>query len=401
MQMNEQDIQSIVRSVLSEMTSSVPKAAPADSASVPKTAKVSMLVGERKMEIQEYPIPAVGDDDILVKVEGCGICGTDVHEWKGDPFGFIPVILGHEGTGEIIALGKNVKTDTAGRPVKIGDKLVTSVISCGHCNSCRIHPDQPHLCDNQGIYGLIPHKGEALNGWFASHMIIGPGSTFFVVNELNLNQRMLLELASVCIHAIARAQTTGLLNFNSKVLLQGCGPVGLMMTAVLKASGINYIIALDGDAKRLDMAKRLGAQKTVNFKETPDLDARIADVKSVTDGVGVDFAFQCTGAPKAAADVYKFIRRGGGLCEMGFFVNNGECTINPHFDLCNKEITLVGSWTYGAHEYLQTIAFLKQAEFMNLPIEDLITHRFPLEKMNEAMEVNVSMQGIKIAYVAE
>ena len=401
MQINEQDIQSIVRSVLSEMTSTAPRTASSASAELPKTAKVSMLVGERKMEVKEYPIPAVGDDDILVKVEGCGICGTDVHEWKGDPFGIIPVILGHEGTGEVIALGKNVKCDTAGRPIKIGDKLVTSVINCGVCNNCRVHPDQPQLCENQGIYGLIPHKGDALNGWFSSHMLIGPGSTYFVVNELNLNQRMLLELASVCVHAIARAKTTGLLNFDSKVLLQGCGPVGLMMTAVLKASGINYIIALDGDSKRLEMAKRLGAQKTVNFKETPDLEARIADVKSVSDGVGVDFAFQCTGNPKAAADVYKFIRRGGGLCEMGFFVNNGECTINPHFDLCNKEITLVGSWTYGAHEYLQTIAFLKQAEFMNLPIEDLITHRFPLEKMNEAMEVNVSMQGIKIAYVAE
>ena len=399
MQVNEQDIQNIVRSVLSEMTSSKPQ--PSSSGSIPKTAKVSMLTGERKMEIMEFPIPEVGDDDILVKVEGCGICGTDVHEWKGDPFGYIPVILGHEGTGEVIALGKNVKIDSAGNPIKVGDKLVTSVISCGHCNSCMLHPDQPHLCENQGIYGLIPNKNQALNGWFASHMLIRKGSTFFVVSELNLNQRMLLELAAVCVHAIGRAQSTGLLHFNSKVLLQGCGPVGLMMTAVLKASGINYIIALDGDNKRLEMAKRLGATKTVNFKEIPDLDARIADVKSVTNGVGVDFAFQCTGAPKAAADVYKFIRRGGGLCEMGFFVNNGDCTINPHFDLCNKEINLVGSWTYGAHEYPTTIAFLKQAEFMGLPIEDLITHRFPLDKMNEAMEVNVSMQGIKIAYVAE
>ena len=399
MQVNEQDIQNIVRSVLSEMTSSKPQAS--SSGSIPKTAKVSMLTGERKMEIMEFPIPEVGDDDILVKVEGCGICGTDVHEWKGDPFGYIPVILGHEGTGEVIALGKNVKIDSAGIAIKVGDKLVTSVISCGHCNSCMLHPDQPHLCENQGIYCLIPNKNKALNGWFASHMLIGKGSTFFVVSELNLNQRMLLELAAVCVHAIGRAQSTGLLHFNSKVLLQGCGPVGLMMTAVLKASGINYIIALDGDTKRLEMAKRLGALKTVNFKETPDLDARIADVKSVTNGAGVDFAFQCTGAPKAAADVYKFIRRGGGLCEMGFFVNNGDCTINPHFDLCNKEINLVGSWTYGAHEYPTTIAFLKQAEFMGLPIEDLITHRFPLDKMNEAMEVNVSMQGIKIAYVAE
>lgn len=120
-------------------------------------------------------------------------------------FRIIPVILGHEGTGEVIALGKNVKIDSAGNSIKVGDKLVTSVISCGHCNSCMLHPDQPHLCENQGIYGLIPNKNKALNGWFASHMLIGKGSTFFVVSELNLNQRMLLELAAVCVHAIGRA----------------------------------------------------------------------------------------------------------------------------------------------------------------------------------------------------
>ena len=86
---------------------------------------------------------------------------------------------------------------------------------------------------------------------------------------------------------------------------------------------------------------------------------------------------------------------------FGFFVNNGECTINPHFALCNKEINLVGSWDYSASDYPTTIAFLKQAREMKIPIEDLITHSFPLDKLNEAMEVNVSQKGIKIAYVAE
>ena len=85
---------------------------------------------------------------------------------------------------------------------------------------------------------------------------------------------------------------------------------------------------------------------------------------------------------------------------MGFFVNGGDCTINPHFDLCNKEITLVGSWTYGPHEYPLVIAFLRQAKEIGLPVEDLITHRFPLDQLNEAMETNVAHKGIKIAYVA-
>ena len=395
--MNPEQIEALVKQVLAQM--SVGSSA---SSAVPATAKIAMLTGERKIEVKEVPIPALGDDEILLKVEGCGICGTDVHEWKGDPFGLIPVILGHEGTGEIIAMGKNVKKDTAGKELSIGDKLVTSIIPCGECLICKLHPDQPQMCESAGVYGLIGDKPEhRLNGWFATHMIIKGGSTFFKVNELSLDQRMLLELAAVAVHAVERANSTGLLNFNSKVLIQGCGPVGLMTTAVLKAFGINHIICLDGDAQRLNMAKRLGAKTTINFREITTLEARVEAVKAVSTGLGADFAFQCTGSPAAAADVYKYIRRGGGLCEMGFFVNNGDCTINPHFDLCNKEITLVGSWTYGPHEYPYVIAFLEHAKEIGLPVEDLITHRFPLDQLNEAMETNVAQKGIKIAFVAD
>ena len=246
-------------------------------------AKVAMLVGAREIEIREFPIPPVGDNEILVKVEGCGVCGTDVHEWKGDPFGLIPVVLGHEGTGEVIALGKNVMKDTAGNPIKVGDKIVTSVLRCGECGICRMHPGHTNLCDNQGVYGLIADSEyKHLNGWFASHLLIRDQSTYFVVNELNLNERMLLELAAVCVHALARGQSTRLINFNSKVVLQGCGPVGLMMLAVLRAAGVNHVIAIDGVAKRLEMAKKLGAKTVINFSDMTDLKDRVAVVKSVS-----------------------------------------------------------------------------------------------------------------------
>ena len=86
---------------------------------------------------------------------------------------------------------------------------------------------------------------------------------------------------------------------------------------------------------------------------------------------------------------------------MGFFVNNGECSINPHFAYCNKEITLVGSWDYTAQDYPVTMAFMKQAREMNIPIKELVTHTYPLDKLNEAMETNISQQGIKICYIAE
>ena len=400
--MTEQErIEAIVREVVAGMKGN--GSCKSAGGEIPKTSRVATLTEKEHFEIKEYPIPELGDDDILVRVEGCGVCGTDAHEYKRDPFGLIPVVLGHEGTGEIVALGKNIKTDTAGNPIKVGDKLVTSVISCGECYICRNQPANTNLCDKQGVFGLIPHSdANPLTGWFATHLLIrGKGSTYFVVNDLDLKERMLLELACVCVHALKRANTTGLINFNSKVLVQGLGPVGLVMISVLRAAGVNHIVAIDGAPKRLEMAKKLGAKTVISFKEMTSLEDRVKLVKSVCNGVGVDFAFQCTGAPMAAKDIYEYIRRGGGMCEMGFFVNNGEYTVNPHFAMCNKEISIVGSWDYSADDYPTTMAFLRQAREMNIPIKELITHTYPLDKLNEAMEMNVSQQGIKICYVAD
>ena len=135
MDMNNVNIEEIVKQVLSGMTGNAPAAAAAPSApaapagnTIPKKARVAMMTEKKHFELQEYDLPEVGDDDILVKVEGCGVCGTDAHEYKNDPFGLIPVVLGHEGTGEIVKMGKNVKVDTAGKPVKVGDKVVTCMI---------------------------------------------------------------------------------------------------------------------------------------------------------------------------------------------------------------------------------------------------------------------------------
>ena len=119
MNINENDVAKLVQQVLQEMTSGAPASAPkaqaAPNGDIPKTAKVAMMTELKHFEIQEYPIPELGDDDILVRVEGCGVCGTDAHEYKNDPFSLIPVVLGHEGTGEIVKMGKNVKKDSAGR----------------------------------------------------------------------------------------------------------------------------------------------------------------------------------------------------------------------------------------------------------------------------------------------
>lgn len=402
MALNEIDIEALVKSVIAEMNVQTPMNMPSAAArgAIPKTAKAAVLTALNKIEVKEYPVPEIGDDDILVKVEGAGICGTDVHEWRADPFGLIPVVLGHEGTGEIVAMGKNIKEDTQGKPVKVGDKIVTSVAVCGECAMCKLHPELPNLCEGSKIQGLLPDKADNhLQGWFADYMLIEKGATFFNVSDMTLDQRMLIELSAVAVHAVRRATDTGLMPLGATIVIQGMGPVGLVVCAVLKTRGYRNIIAIDGTPMRLEMAKKFGASHTINFKEYKSVEDKVQFVKNLTSGLGADFAFQCTGAPPAAAEVWKYVRRGGGLCEMGFFVNNGECQINPHFDICQKEITVVGSWTYGALEYPDTISFVKQCCEMGIPFTDLITHRFGLDELNEAMEVNVAQKGLKIAYV--
>ncbi|MBQ7900514.1 MAG: alcohol dehydrogenase catalytic domain-containing protein, partial [Clostridia bacterium] len=180
--MNNSDIEAIVKQVIAGMQGTAPTAAPATGApapacsncSIPATAHVAMLTELGKFEIKEFPMPAVGDDDILVKVEGCGVCGTDAHEFKRDPFGLIPVALGHEGTGEIVKIGKNVTKDSAGKPLKLGDKVVT----------CMIFKDNPDITmfdlnkQNVGgadVYGLLPDDDIHLNGWFADYLLIRKG----------------------------------------------------------------------------------------------------------------------------------------------------------------------------------------------------------------------------------
>ena len=400
MSVNSADIEQIVRQVIGQMQggTSAPKKS---GGPIPKTGRVAMLTELEKFELKEFAIPALGDDDILVKVEGCGVCGTDAHEFKRDPFGMIPVVLGHEGTGEIVKMGKNVKKDSAGKALKVGDKVVTCMIFKDDPDITMYDLNKQNVGSGAEVYGLIPDDDIHLNGWFADYMVIRGGSTVFNVSDLSLDERILIEPSAVLIHAVERAKTTGILRFNSRVVVQGCGPIGLICIAILRTMGIENIVAVDGEEKRLSFAKEMGATSTVNFKDHSGIEALTGAVKDAFGGYLADFAFQCTGSPVAHSNIYKFIRSGGGLCELGFFINGGDATINPHFDICAKEITTVGSWVYTLRDYATTFDFLKRAKGIGLPMNKLITHKFPLSQINEAHVTNLKMEGLKIAIINE
>ena len=403
MNISSVNVEQIVRQVLQEMSGKgdAVKSATKAAGNIPAKSRAAMLTALENYEIKEFPIPELGDDDILVKVEGCGVCGTDAHEFKRDPFGLIPVVLGHEGSGEIVKMGKNVKKDSAGKPLNIGDKVVTCMIFKDDPDITMYDLNKQNVGNGAEVYGLIPDDDIHLNGWFADYIVIRGGSTVFNVSDLDLDDRILIEPCAVLIHAVERAKTTGILRFNSRVVVQGCGPIGLICIAILRTMGVENIVAVDGEEKRLNFAKEMGANATVNFKNHSGVEALAGAVKDAFGGYLADFAFQCTGSPVAHSNIYKFIRSGGGLCELGFFINGGDATINPHFDICSKEITTVGSWVYTLRDYATTFDFLKRAKGIGLPMSKLITHKFPLSQINEAHITNLKMEGLKIAIINE
>lgn len=365
---------------------------------IPKTARITVLTGPKKIEILELPVPEINDDEILVKVEQTGICGTNVHEYKGDPFGYIPVELGHEGTGTVVKLGKNITTDYYGKPLAVGDKIVTGLKPCGQCDTCKNDPEHIHLCEGGEIFGLMPGEEsyKNFNGWFAEYIKVNADGVVFNVSDMDVDLRTLIEPCAVVVHAVEKAKEIFNFKHNSYVLVQGCGPIGLLLLTTVRTMGVRNIIAVDGDENRLNMAKKLGAAYTVNFM-TEDALAKVMEIT----GKGADMAFQCTGSPKAASTVWSYVKRGGAMCELGFFVDNGDTTYNPHKDICNKEIKVTGSWTYQSKDWIQACEVLKEAQKNGLPVTELLSHKYALADINEAMEMNISMQGLKIVVMGE
>lgn len=393
MAIQKSDIERIVRETLGRKGEN-PAPAPKQG-----SGRVAVLAAPQKLEIREFPLRPIGRDEILVKVEGCGICGTDIHCYKSDPFGLAPVVLGHEGTGEVVEVGAGISMDSVGKPVRVGDKVVTSILETSDaCMIAKYNPLKANLCDDLRVYGLLPDEPDNhFNGYFGEYLIIRPGSSVFVVNDMSLELRTLIEPAAVVCHALDRAKQCGAtLNFRTRVLVQGCGPIGLMMIAALRTYGINNIIAIDGNPDRLAIAQTMGADEVLNYKDYDGIDALAEAVNRITKGLGAHFGFQVTGVPAAFAQLFKCIRRGGGFCEVGHFIDGGECSINPHQDICRKEITVTGSWVYNSFEYPNAYHFLQRAERIGLPVSSLVTHRFPLNRIEEAFQANLRQEGIKI-----
>ncbi|GLZ41363.1 zinc-binding dehydrogenase [Actinokineospora sp. NBRC 105648] len=252
------------------------------------------------LEIEELPLPAdLPPGSALVRVTRTTLCGTDAHLWQGVmPFVGLPMVLGHEMVGEVVALGPYAEQDALGRPVVVGTKLVWSESVCGRCHPCTVLR-VPVLCVNRG-YGFRQRadKWPFVIGGLSQYTYLPPGAHRLVVPEEMPDTWA--ASAGCAVKTVLRAfANAGGVRPESTVVIQGAGPLGLVGTAFARASGAGQVITIGGPDNRLAVAAKFGADVTIAVEEVPDPDERVARVEELTEARGADLVFDFAGSPSA------------------------------------------------------------------------------------------------------
>src|SRR5262249_19466840 len=320
---------------------------------------------------------------VLVRTEMAGICGTDVHEWKGElPIG-LPVIMGHETVGRIEQLGEGVERDWTGQPLKIGDRVTwNSAVSCGACYYCA-EKKQPTRCAQRRAYGIGYRCDQAPHflGGYADYHYLHPRTTIFKLPD-DLPTESVIGAGCALITAIHGVERTGIA-WRDNVVVQGAGPVGIAALAVAKSAGAGRVIVIGGPKHRLDMAKRFGADETMPLEEACDAASRLAAVRALTGGHGADAVLECVGHPAAVVEGMEMCRDGGKYLVLGHYCDAGPVSFNPHV-ITRKQLQVFGSWSSEPRHLRAALDFL-QATQQQFPFAAMVTHRFPLDQANEAL----------------
>lgn len=348
----------------------------------------------KPMKLQEYPLPArLEPQSALVKINAAGICGTDVHLWKGEVQIPLPVILGHETVGTILELGSDLKTDYVGNDLETGDRVTwSSALFCGTCYYCRL-VKQPTRCLNRRAYGinLSCDQSPHFLGGYADHIYLKPGTALFrIPDELPTDTVAGAGCALVtAIHGIERIGV----DWGDKVVVQGSGPVGLSALAIARDKGAAEITVVGGPEARLSLAKKFGADSVINIEQIAEPTARIREVRNLTGGYGADIVLECTGIPTVVPEGLEMCRDSGRYLVLGHYADTGTVPLNPH-TITRKQLQIFGSWSSEPRHMWKAINFLKGKREM-FPFENLVSHKFRLDEANEALESMAKWAAIK------
>ncbi len=334
--------------------------------------RASTFLGDHTFEVREVPIPTPGPGVVLIRNAFCGVCGTDVHIFHGEPGSaevHPPVVLGHEYSGIVEAVGEGVSA------LKPGDHVtVDPNIYCGQCEYCRNGKKQ--LCEHMEAIGVTR------DGGFAEYSLVPASQAFLLEPRLPLEFGAMAEPVACCIHGIDRAQ----IDPGDTVCIVGGGAIGLIMVQLAKLSGAAKLILSEPNALRREAGLKLGADLALD-PTAPDAPEQFAAFA----GTGADVVIECAGNNQAVKSAFGYAKKGATLVLFSVPKVDAQFPV-PLFDVYKKELTIKGSFV-NPDTHARAVALLNAGL---LDFGPIITHRFALDQLPEAIAMQMSSESIKV-----
>ncbi|WP_422124350.1 zinc-binding dehydrogenase [Planococcus sp. X10-3] len=315
-----------------------------------------------KVVVREVEIPAVKDNEVVIKVKTAGICGSDIHTYKGlHPFRKPPVIIGHEIAGEIVEVGNEVTK------FHVGDRVtVEPQVGCGQCEYCL--NGNVNLCKSRTAPGL--------GGWYgtmAEYFVTPEQTVFKLPDTLSFEDGVLVEPLAVGVHAVRK----GNIGIGDKVAILGAGPIGLLAMTAANAAGATTTLVTDILEYALEGATKMGATHAFNINKKSDW---VSEAKDLAGGE-FDVILVAVGIPGIIDQALSLLRKGGRIVTIAMF--NGDQTFNIH-NLQNQEKEIVGCMTYNREDTLTAIDLLASGK---INTNAIISHRLSYEEAGHGFEI--------------
>ena len=347
------------------------------------------------VEVWDGPVPPAAGGDVVVSVELAGVCGTDHHLACGDIPLPGPIVLGHEGVGRIEELGPDVSTDYAGDPIQPGDLVYwLPVQPCHRCYACNIMRD-PSMCPNL-LSGMFRAADEPPSATYAQFSWLPAGMAFFRIPP-DTPPEAVIAFGCAMPTMLNAMERLGGIRYGQNVVVQGCGPVGLAAVLLAHLGGAGSITVIGAPARRLEMARRLGATTTIDLMAVTDEDERVAAVVEQTGGRGAEVVIECAGQLPAFGEGLRLVAQDGTYLVVGLWSAPGTTSVEPRL-INNANVRIVGSALESPRHIYQAIQVARMAH-RRFPLADVVSHRFALEESQEALDAVGRVEPIKAVIV--
>ncbi len=339
----------------------------------------------KPLEIWEFPVPDPEPGAAVVRITLANVCGSDLHVWRGelDPRKrnwALPRHHGHEMTGRIEKLGDGLKTDSDGQPLAVGDRVVFRYFfPCNRCKNCLA--GKSRACPSRYAHTAVPcTEWPHFNGGWGDYFYVRPGGTIFKVKDETLTDDMLAGINCAFSQVIC-GMDVGTLSSGETVVIQGAGGLGLYAIAAAKERGAGQVIVVDGVAERLDLAESFGADQIVDIRELPEPGQRAARIRELTNGWGADVVMDVAGFPQVVAEGLTMMAQGARYVEIGNISPGLTFPADPSFWVTNNA-SIFGILVYEARHLREALRLLQTKRHL-YPFQKIISHKFPLEQVNE------------------